>query len=630
MSDMLRTSLSALVAFQRGLATTANNIANSQTAGYSRQQVELAPRLSAGSGGGFLGTGVDVRTITRSLDQFAIGQYRNSSAQLGRASAYAGVADQVSDIFGDPTVGVSGSMNAFFTAWQQVANNPGSTPARQTLLAKAQALGDQFRLVNQRLDQVEADINGRLEAGVARINQLSAAIARLNGDVASARAAFGGQPPNDLLDQRDQLVSELSQLVDVRVTEDESGALNVFAGNGQSLVLRGVTTELGTRASDLDPARLDIVVKAEGGDQTVTGVLTEGQIGGLLQVRSRVLDVARNQLGLAATAIGTTINQQQAAGFDQQSQLGAAMFSFATPTTLVAATNTGAASVTASVQSLAQLTGDDYVLRYDGSAWQLRRQPADDLVSMTGTGTAADPFVADGLSFVVAGGAASGDRFLVRGARAAAGSLRATLTDPRGVAAAAPIRSSAAIGNTGGATISAGSVVDASDPNLLTTVDIQFTSATTYSVNGAGSFTYTSGTDIVINGWSVQITGSPVTGDSFRVASNANGVGDNRNALLMAAAGSRPLLRGGTTSINSQFAGAVGTVATLNQEATVSRDAQESINAVDRERMLSASGVNLDEEAASLLRWQQAYQAAAKSVAAADTIFQSLLDAVRR
>ena len=240
------------------------------------------------------------------------------------------------------------------------------------------------------------------------------------------------------------------------------------------------------------------------------------------------------------------------------------------------------------------------------------------------------PFQANGLAFVVSGAPAAGDRFLVRSTRDAASTLRATMTDPRLIAAAAPIRTGAVTGNSGNASVSAGEVVDASDPNLLVTVDIQFTSANTYSVNGAGSFAYSSGSDITINGWRIRITGQPVVGDMFRIERNSGGVGDNRNALLMAGIRELRVLQSGTTTIPGQFASMVGGIGTQTRQSGIARDAQEAIASASRDRMLGASAVNLDEEAADLLKWQQAYQAAAKAIAVADTIFQSLLDTVRR
>ena len=238
MADIMRTSLSGLLAFQRALATTSNNVANANTEGYSRQRVEIVSRKPEGFGNGFVGAGVDVRTITRSYDQFAINQYRSSSSLLGRLDAYSGIASQVDNILGDSSNGLANGINSFFSAWQDVANSPSSITARQLLLTQAQSLGDQFRLTGRRLDQLEVDINQRLQTGIADINRLTESIARLNEDIEIAMGSFNGQPPNDLLDQRDQLVSDLARIIDVQVLQDSNGALNVYIGSGQNVVLR--------------------------------------------------------------------------------------------------------------------------------------------------------------------------------------------------------------------------------------------------------------------------------------------------------------------------------------------------------------------------------------------------------
>jgi flagellar hook-associated protein 1 len=251
-------------------------------------------------------------------------------------------------------------------------------------------------------------------------------------------------------------------------------------------------------------------------------------------------------------------------------------------------------------------------------------------VTMTGAGTVASPFVAQGLSIVVGGAAAVGDSFLIRPTRDVVNGLDVLVDSPEAVAAAAPIRTSANAANLGTGAISAGSVIDSSNASLQNTVNIQFTSATTYSVNGAGSFTYTPGANIDINGWRVQITGTPATNDQFTIQSNAGGVGDNRNALAMANALQSPMLDGGTASLSATVGRFVSSIGVATRQAQVNRDAQQAVFDESSAARDGISGVNLDEEAANLMRFQQAYQAAAQVIRVADTLFQTLLDATRR
>jgi flagellar hook-associated protein 1 FlgK len=270
------------------------------------------------------------------------------------------------------------------------------------------------------------------------------------------------------------------------------------------------------------------------------------------------------------------------------------------------------------------------VLQLTGGGWQLRNADTGAAVAMTGTGTAGDPFVADGLEFVVVGGANVGDEFLIRPTRGAVADLQVLIGDPSEIAAAAPIRTAVGGANAGSGAISAGEVLGASNPQLRDTVTIEFTGANTYSVNGAGSFAYAPGDNIDINGWRVQITGAPAAGDTFTVSNNANGSGDNRNALLLADALQRPVLNNGTTSLSAGVGQFVGGVGVATRQAQVNRDAQAVVHEENLAVQDSVSGVNLDEEAANLLRYQQAYQAAAQLIRVADTLFQTLLSATQR
>lgn len=630
MTDILSTGVSGLLAFQRGLATTSQNIANAATEGYSRQRIELDARDPRGFGSGFVGTGVDVTTIRRLLDQFAVNQWRSSSSDLGRLSAYSELAGRVDDLLADPDGGLPATLQAFFSSWQELSTNPSSSTARQLLLSQAAAVADRFRGTIRRIDQLEADVNGRLAARVSEVNALATSIARLNADIEQSSSAFNGQPPNDLMDERDRLILQLSGLVDVTTVGDSNGAVNVFIGNGQTLVLRDYTATLGTAPSALDSGRLDIVYRGTGLQQVVTEAIGGGEIGGLLDVRREVLDVARQQLGLVAAVLGYAVNEQQAAGMDLNGRLGAALFAVPPPQASPAQTNVGSATATAAVADFRALTGDDYVLRFDGAAWSVTRAATGAVVAATGSGSAADPLVFDGLSVVIGAGAAAGDQFSLRGTRDAAAGLAVALTDPRGVAAAAPIRSIALAANLGRGTISAGEVVDATDPNLLATVDIRFLTPTTYSINGAGSFAYVPGGDILVNGWRVQIAGTPAAGDAFRVERNTAAVGDNRNALAIAGLQGSLLLGGGTTSLGDALIGTIGQVGTQANRAGVALVAQQTIQSSARDTVLGTSGVNLDEEAADLLKWQRAYQAAAQTITVADTLFQTLLAATSR
>ena len=630
MADLLRIGLSGLIAFQRAIATTGHNVANVNTDGYSRQLTDLGARPPQGSAGGFAGNGVDVTGVRRLFDQFAVNNLRTANSNSGLAGSVATFAGQVDGILGDPATGIASGLQDFFNAWQDVANNPGSTSTRQVLVSQAQALASRFTDASTRLDDVATELNGRIRADVAQINDIATSLAKINGDIVQASGSFGGQAPNDLLDKRDALITQLSQFTNVTTTVENDGAVNVFIGNGQPLVLRNTALSLGTAPNANDSSNLDVLYTGAGGSTVITSALTGGELSGFLKVRDQLLDPARDQLGLIAVGLAQTVNSQQASGLDLYGQLGSAFFSVAGPQVLPRSGNTGTATVAATVSNLGALTGDEYDLRYDGTNYSLRRVSDGSSVALSGAGTAASPLVADGIAIVVSGANVAGNAFRIQPTRLGAQSLTAVVSDPRGVAAAGAIRASAAIANAGGATISQGEVLDAANANLLTATTIQFVTATTYSVNGGAPVAYTSGGNIDVNGWRVQITGAPGVGDTFSIQANTGGIGDNRNALLAAGIQARGVLAGGTASLNDVFGGLVGTVGTQTQQANVNRDAQSAIAAQAKTAAQSVSGVNLDEEAADLVRWQQAYQAAAQTIVVAKTIFDTLIEAVRR
>lgn len=622
MADPLSTSISGLVAFQRAIATTSHNISNVNTPGYSRQSVEFATQNAQVSSAGNIGSGVTVVTVERDYDDFLTGQLRNTTSNFQQLDAYYGLATKIDNILADSETGLAPSLQNFYDAVQVVSENPSSVPERQLLISEAEALVNRFEYIDGRLGDLNTEVNQRLRDGVVEVNQIAEEIAALNTEIGRIEGLSQGQPANDLLDQRDELVRQLSELTSVSTLIQEDGSMNVFIGNGQPLVVGSRPTTLYAVNNPFDSSRVEIAYGSPTGD-LITGALQGGEIGGLSQFRDDTLIPAQNQLGQLALGFAESFNAQHRMGMDLGGQLGQDFFSVSQPKILPGTSNTGTATISATVTSAAGLTTSDYQLSYDGSQWQLLR--LDDGATFTGAG----PFNVDGLSVAISGSPNAGDRYEIRPTRGAASLVDVAIANPQDVAAASPVRSNAEVNNLGTATIATPSVLDINDPNLLQNVDIEFTSATTYSVNGSGSFAYTSGADIDINGWRVQIEGTPSTGDRFSISSNAGAVGDNSNALALADLRDSGVFNGGNTTSLENYAGLVGSVATATREAEIGRDAQRVLNDQAILARDSFSGVNLDEEAANLLRFQQAYQAAAQAISIADNLFQFLINSVR-
>ncbi len=629
MSDLFGISISALQAFQTAISVTSNNIANASTPGYDRERVNLTAGVPQSNGTVSIGSGVVVSGISRSYSQAAANQLNTSQSNLGQLTALQSYTTQIDNLFGTTIGGLSTSLQSFYSGFSDVANAPTSTASRQALLGKAQSVASSFQNASSELNNLNTDVNARITSDVTQINSIASAITTLNKQIVVGTAQDGGQPPNELIDQRDQLVSNLSQLVGISTTTDSNGALNVFIGNGQALVLQGQTTALTTVPNQFNASQLEISSAALNGN-VISSSLTSGDLGGLLAGRAQVINPALNQLGQVATALSQTVNSQQAQGLDLSGRFGSAIFSVGTPQAVSSSRNADATTASVTVTGLGALTSNDYLLSYNGGAYALTHAGDGSSVTFTGNGTAGNPLTADGLSIVLSGTPAAGDQFLIQPTATAASSLKVVLADPSKIAAAGAVQASASNSNSGNGIISSGTTLDPTNPNLLTPVSIAFTSATTYSINGGANQSYTNGGNINFNGWEVQISGAPANGDVFTVKSNAGGTGDNRNALASAAQQAVNVLANGTVSVTGAVSALVTGLGSQAQQINTAHTAQAAVNGQALSSVQSISGVNLDEEAAKLLQWQQAYQAAAQALVIGNSLFTSLINAVNK
>lgn len=626
MTDILQIGLSALLAQQRALAVTSNNVANASTPGYSRQRVELAERPGQQLGNGYQGAGVQVADVRRLGDDILAAQLRSAKTSFQRADAFAGLAGQVDDLLGNDQTGLAPSLQSFSNALQDVAADPASSAARSAYLGEARNLAARLGSLAAQLGQIDGESRSRLGAAATEVTQIGASLADVNRQIV---ASGSNGAPADLLDQRDKLLGRLAELVKVDTTTAADGSVNVFIGSGQALVVGTAHAELDAVTSPTDPSQPELVLRGGGVDADVTKRLGGGEIGAMLDFRREVLAPTAAAVGRIAVGVAAAVNAGQRRGMDLNGALGADLFSVPAPAVYAATTNAGSGAASAAVTDVGALQPTSYRLRFDGSSYTLTREDSGAVVPLSGSGTAADPFVADGLGIVVGGAPAAGDEFAIDALGGAAGGFRVLISDPGKIAAAAPIKTTPGAGNTGDAVASAGEVVDATDPNLLATTTITFLDPATYSIDGSGAYAYTSGTDILVNGARFSITGNPAAGDRFVLAANTGGVGDNRNALATAAALGGGLLDGGATSMQSAVGQLVGDVGSRSAESQNARDAASGVLDQTRQRLDSVSGVNLDEEAANMLQAQQMYQAAAQMITVADTTFNSLLAALR-
>lgn len=643
-ANILSIGVTGLNVAQANLATTGQNISNASTPGYTRQQAVQSANEPLYTGAGFFGQGVNVETVKRVYNEYLTNQLLSAQAGAAEMASYQQQIDKIANLVADANAGMGPVMSSFFASLSQLSANPSSTPSRQAFLSDAQTLVARFHSLSERLDQINHEVNTQIASEVSVINTYAQQIADVNQRIVLAQSSGQGQPANDLHDQRDMLVSELNQKIRVTVLPQDDGSYNLFIGSGQPLLVGNVVSNLMTVPDAFNPLRTNVALQMAGGGvmQMPDNLLDGGALGGLLAFRNESLDNVENALGLTAIALGQSFNEQHKLGQDLNGEMGKDFFSLPKPAVLPSPSNPlPQITIDAEIVDLGQLKASDYLLTSNGGGNYTLRRLSDDTVLVNNT---ALPASVDGLSFNLSATAPNGASYLIQPTRAGARDIAVALSNTSSIALAAPIRTSAALANTGNATISAGVVNQGFtaltaplDPLVYTGGNLAgFPVGAEVSVNGgpptviaAGPpptyIPYTSGATISFNGMSFQITGAPEEGDEFTIAPNTQGVSDNRNALLLGQLQTAKVLNNGTTSFQGSYAEMVNQVGNKAREVQVRGAAQQSLVEQSQKARDSVSAVNLDEEAANLLRFQQAYQAAARLISIANKLFDSLL-----
>jgi flagellar hook-associated protein 1 FlgK len=565
---------------------------------------------------------------------------------------------QLNNLVGSPTSGIASAITGYFTGLQNVANDASSVSTRQTAISDAQTLANQINAAGEQYDQLRASVNTQLSDAVTNINTYTAQIASLNTQITAASAQ--GQTPNQLLDQRDEAVANLSQLVGVSVVQS-NGGYSVFMANGQPLVSAGNSFNLGTATSSTDPTELSVQYLGQAGakptptPQTLSDTsVSGGTLGGLLQFRSQTLDPAEAQLGAIATSFAAQVNAQNELGITLNGTAGGALFTVGSPTVYANAQNTGNASLSATFSDATQPTTGDYTLSYNGTAYTLTDNSTGSIVGSATSLT--NPI--GGLQFSATGTMKPGDSFSVEPTRGALNGFALTTTSPSAIAAASPVLASASASNTGSGTITQGTVAAGySAPTTASTItytagtgltgfplnsvvtvagtpptSITITSATTavpYSPGSGATLTINNPTNSTsagsMNGVTVTISGTPSDGDSFSIGPNTGATNDGRNAQLLSNLTTAQVLSGGTSTLTTAYATYVNQIGNQATQVQTSSTAQSALVTQITSAQQSVSGVNLNEEAANLLQYQQLYQANSKVIQTAQTLFQTLL-----
>ena len=634
----------AMTASYAALQTTGSNIANASTRGYSRQQVMLETAGGQYTGNGFFGNGVNVTTVTRAHNEFLTREVALTRAIAAADGARLTQLQLLEQVFGTGAQGLGHAAGELLNAFADIASRPGDSAARQVALARAQDMALGFGAAADHIERLQGGVAQDLRTSIASLNGLAQRVAELNQRIATAKAS--GHEPNDLLDQRDNAVAEISQYLQVTTLEADDGSLSLFIGGGQALVLGANAARLEAMADTFDPARVQLGLSQGGAP---TRALSENQvaggaIAGLLRFQNQDLRDARNAIGRLAAAIGGAINAQQHLGLDLTTpggSPGADLFAIGAPRVLASSANAGNASLSLQTADPQRLQASEYELRFDGTNYTLTRLGSSDAPQVFSPAALAGGVSVDGMDLQLAAGTASaGDRFLLQPVAAAASGLSRALDDPRAIAAASPV--TATLGGANAGTLSVAALTVRAPVGAPGNVVVRFdsdplTGAPVYQISADGGASFGAAQPFVAGEpiahtdaggqvlWELSLAGTPVAGDEVRIDPTALPETNNGNALAMLAQRDAAMVGGET--VTDAWAGALAEFGVRVQNAQGAADLSTAVAAEAEARNTSASGVNLDEEAARLIQYQQTYQAAAKMLQIAQAVFDSLLDA---
>lgn len=657
--SLLNVGSRALLANQVALQTAGHNIANVNTPGYSRQTVVLQTVQGQFTGGGYIGQGVDVQTILRNQSELLTRQAAQAGSVQASDSVRAERLRQLQEVFSGGTAGLGAAINDMMNALSDVVNSPTDITARNVVLTRIDETAARMRSSAERLNEIQYTVTEQLQSSITAVNSLATQIAAVNEQI--ARAKGNGQSPNDLLDQRDQLIRDMNQYVQVTQIPADDGTVGLFVGGSQPLVLGNTATQLSIGDASAFPGsgQLKLFFNRPGAPafEIDENVLGGGSVSGLLRFNNTDLSEGRNLLGRMAMGIGMVMNKQQQLGLTLDGQVGKPLFGL--PTSVPGSTN-GAGVGNVTFTDATNFSASDYEIRFTtGTAGQVVRLSDGQATAFTSAANLATLQI-DGLQFNLTTPGVPGERMLFKPFSTAAANVQSLVYSPRDLAAANPVN--AAMGTSNGGTLQLGSLKATGEPNppglvlppnanpaalppILGGVQLRFNAGppTTYDVLDRGTAPpttvaaaqpYVPGAPISVNGWQITLKGSPKSGDTVVIGNALDpqyGDAYTRNAgNATALLGLRDVKMFDESTLSDGYASAIAQVGTRTQSALFAAKLSDTLASnLERDRT-AVSGVNLDEEAARLIQYQQAYQASAKMIQIAQNIFDSLIQGLGR
>ena len=618
------------------LQSTGNNIANANVKGYSRQSAQLATSSAEYTGSGYLGRGVTVTTIARASNLFMSQQVVATGSAAAADAARRDRLSQLEKVFAGGAAGMGQAATQIFNAFADLAAAPTDLAARQAVLARLEDFASLARSTSTQIESLQGSVSHDVVGAVQEVNALAGSLAKLNVSIQKANAE--GHSPNDLLDQRDQLIQSLGEKLQLQVYVGADDTASLFVGSGQSLVVGGSAFKMMAAPDVDDPTRVRLRIDQGGlaAEMTVQDV-GDGQIGGLLDFQGQALADARNRLGQLVTGLASALNRQQGLGLDLQGQAGSALYSFSGPQAVPATANAKdaggqyLATVSLAVTDPSRLQASDYRLTPDpASAGQY-------VVTRLSDGQVFQP-VADGQEidgFAIHIGPtppAAGESFRLKPVSASAADLTLLLKSPRGVAAANPVTALALATNTGNASVRAVEI-NAAPAAGYRPLTVNFTDDQGgYEIVDAAnarlaSGNFVAGQPIVFDGIALQLSGVARSGDQVRIDPTTHPAASNGNALRFDHLATLGLIDGVTVA--DAHANTLSALGSQLQGANAAANTSQAVAGRAAADLSGVVGVNLDEEAARLIQYQQAYQASAKVLQSAQSLLDTILSLSR-
>ncbi|MCK9781679.1 flagellar hook-associated protein FlgK [Proteus columbae] len=435
-NSLINTAMSGLNAAQAAMSTVSNNIANQNVKWYNRQMTVFNENSGTMTGNGYIGNGVNVSRIHREYNEFLAGQMNRATSKQFALNSYTKNISQINDLLADKGNDVSSAIDEFFTSLPNVTNNAEDNPARTTVIGKAEAMVNMFAKADQSLRDLEKDINSQVTNTSKNINEYTKQIAKLNNEISRSKG-FNGADPNDLLDQRDRLVQELNTLVDVQVTQQDGGFVNVTFANGLPLVSGTRAYEVSAIPSNKNSERL--VIGYSNGIDEVREVdakrIKGGELGGAYRSREEVLDPSRNQLNQLALVLGDQFNKQHEQGFDLNGDKGKEFFNLGGAHVMPNGKNKGDATFDVKYTNTKAVKAADYTVKYDGTNWNVTVEPGGRKVAATFDATKKE-LTFEGMNIKVDGTAQKDDSLIVQSVGNVIAGMSVAVTDPSEIAAA--------------------------------------------------------------------------------------------------------------------------------------------------------------------------------------------------